>query len=268
VIFGNSKSVRSAKFGGLLLLVALALPARAENRYLPHGGPDGISLLAPPPADGSLEAAADLGSARAVFNNRTAAEEARATQSSGLSFSLFAAATGTSFNLTNLPLTKALLEEVKLEIGPMIDAPKMHWKRQRPYVVDPRLTLGNPEPSFSYPSGHSTRGTVYSMVIAELFPERAEAILSMGRQIGWDRVLIGKHFPTDIYAGRVLGKAIVRELKVSAEFQKDLAAAKAEIAMLPASQLKAAKATEEQNPPSTSFARPSKPEHEPALLKQ
>ena len=51
----------------------------------------------------------------------------------------------------------------------------------------------------------------------------------MGRQIGWDRVLIGKHFPTDVHAGRMLGKAIVRELLASPAFQQDLAAAKAEV---------------------------------------
>jgi acid phosphatase (class A) len=53
--------------------------------------------------------------------------------------------------------------------------------------------------------------------------------LEIGRNIGWDRVLIGKHFPTDIYAGRVLGKAIVHELLASPAFQHDLAEAKAEV---------------------------------------
>jgi acid phosphatase (class A) len=42
-------------------------------------------------------------------------------------------------------------------------------------------------------------------------------------------VLTGKHFLTDIYAGRVLGQAIVRELLASPAFQHDLAEAKAEV---------------------------------------
>ena len=66
-------------------------------------------------------------------------------------------------------------------------------------------------------------------LLAELFPEKKEAILAIGRDIGWDRVLIGKHFPTDIYAARVLGQAIVRELLASPAFQRDFAAAKAEV---------------------------------------
>jgi acid phosphatase (class A) len=136
---------------------------------------------------------------------------------------------GAAFDLDKLPKTKALLEKVKKDIGTVIDAPKNHFKRLRPYQIDDHLVLGAPEPSFSYPSGHSTRGTVYSLVIAELFPEKNEAILDIGRNIGWDRVLIGKHFPTDVYAGRVLGYAIVRELHSSTLFQHDLEQAMAEI---------------------------------------
>ena len=53
--------------------------------------------------------------------------------------------------------------------------------------------------------------------------------MAIGRNLGWDRVLIGKHFPTDVQAGRVLGQAIVREMLASPAFQHDLAAAKAEV---------------------------------------
>jgi acid phosphatase (class A) len=70
---------------------------------------------------------------------------------------------------------------------------------------------------------------VQALLLTELFPEQSEAILAVGRNMGWDRVLIGKHFPTDVYAGRVLGRAIVRELLASPAFRHDLAEAKAEV---------------------------------------
>jgi acid phosphatase (class A) len=164
-----------------------------------------------------------------VFKARTWAEEVRAVKDSSLSFSLFAPAIGPFFQPGKLPKTEALLEKVKKDIAEPLDAAKDYYKRQRPYQLDPRLSLGKPESSFGYPSGHSTRGTVYSLLLAELFPDRKEAILAVGRNIGWDRVLIGKHFPTDIYAGRVLGRAIMRELLASQAFQHDLAEAKAEV---------------------------------------
>src|SRR5439155_6276019 len=172
--------------------------------------------------------AADLASVRAIFGARTAAEEARAVKDSGLAVSIFAPAIGSGFEPAKLPKVQALLLKVKAGIGQAIDTPKDHWKRRRPYQIDEHLRFGDPEPSFGYPSGHSTRGTVYALLLSEIFPEKKDAILQAGREIGWDRVLIGKHFPTDVNAGRVLGQAIFKELLASAAFQKDLAEAKAE----------------------------------------
>jgi acid phosphatase (class A) len=111
----------------------------------------------------------------------------------------------------------------------VVGAGKAHWTRPRPYQVDPILEHGDKDVDNSYPSGHSTQGTVQSLLLSELFSERREAILALGRDIGWHRVMQGKHFATDIYAGRVLGKAIVRQLHESAAFEHDFAEVKAEI---------------------------------------
>jgi membrane-associated phospholipid phosphatase len=83
---------------------------------------------------------------------------------------------------------------------------------------------------YSYPSGHSTRGTVFALLLAELFPGQREAILAKGREAGWLRVQGGVHYPSDIYAGRVLGQELARDFLHRPEFQADLAAAKAELA--------------------------------------
>ena len=82
---------------------------------------------------------------------------------------------------------------------------------------------------YSYPSGHSTRGTLFALLLAELFPDRREAILAKGRDSGWLRVQGGVHYPTDIYAGRVLGQALARKFLSSPAFQRDFAAAQAEL---------------------------------------
>jgi hypothetical protein len=42
-------------------------------------------------------------------------------------------------------------------------------------------------------------------------------------------VQIARHYPTDIYAGRTLALAIVKQFKKSNDFQKDFDAAKAEL---------------------------------------
>ena len=162
------------------------------------------------------------------FQRTTPAEEARAAKHDGLSLFAFAPAIGPSFSPGKYPKTEELYAKVKKEIADPINIPKNHWQRKRPYEVDLSLGHGQPEKSPSYPSGHSTRGTVYAAMLAEIFPDKRDEILAIGREIGWDRVLIGKHFPTDIYAGRVLAKAIFRELMASPAFQHDLAEAKEE----------------------------------------
>ncbi len=233
-----STSSRSANVSGTnrkrtpwittLFVLSLALPLFAAP-YLRVGQVDGVALLPSPPAIDSAEQLADLASARAVFKARTTSEETRAFKDATLSIFNFAPAIAPEFQPGKFPKTEALFERVKTNVSDVINLPKDHWHRKRPYELDGELSLGKPEKSFSYPSGHSTRGAMQSLILAELFPEKRDAILQIGRNIGWDRVLIGKHFPTDVYAGRVLGQAIVRELMASAEFRRDLAEAKAEV---------------------------------------
>jgi acid phosphatase (class A) len=214
----------------LLLTISLAWPLCASDRYLTPGHPDGVTLLAPPPAPGSAEEAADLQQSRELVKARTSAETARARDDAKLKIFYFTQAIGPIFQPGQFPKTEALLAEVKKEMHDVVNAPKNYWKRPRPYQMDASLAFGEPEDSYSYPSGHSTVATVNALVLAELFPDRREAILALGRQIGWDRVLTGYHFLTDVRAGRVLGQAIVRELMASPAFQRDLTEAKAEIA--------------------------------------
>lgn len=112
-----------------------------------------------------------------------------------------------------------------------VDIVKYYWNRKRPYLDDPSLADGKPVAGGSYPSGHSTRGMTYALVLTELFPDKRGELLTMGRSIGWHRVILAKHFPTNVFAGRVLAQAIIREMKVSPDFQRDLAEVKAEIAI-------------------------------------
>jgi acid phosphatase (class A) len=188
-----------------------------------------VGLLAPPPAEGSAEEAADLATVRRVVAARTPAEEAQALQDADLSLSLFEPVIGPFFKPEQLPKMEALFKKVKKDIDGPIETAKDYFKRRRPYDIDQSLLKGPPEKDRSYPSGHSTRGMVEALLLAELFPQHKEAILEIGRRLGWDRVLLGKHFPTDVYAGRVVAQALVRELQASAAFQRDFAEVLSEV---------------------------------------
>ena len=96
-------------------------------------------------------------------------------------------------------------------------------------MVDTNLAVGELEKNFSYPSGHSTENMVFALVLAELLPEKRDALLAHARLMGWHRVQIARHYPTDVVAGRVLAQAIVREFKQNQAFEKELAEVRAEI---------------------------------------
>lgn len=222
-----------------LALLAAALfvsaPLRAaEPKYLGAGQSDAVLLLAPPPATGSAEDAADLETARRVYAARQPDERARAAGEVTLTIFHFAPAIGPWFVPGKFPKTEALFQEVEAEAKIVTNAAKKHWQRIRPYHVDPTRfpdAIEHEERTdYSYPSGHSTRGTTFALLLAELFPEKREAILAKGRDSGWLRVLGGVHYPTDIYAGRVLGQALARDFLRIDAFRRDLAAARIELA--------------------------------------
>jgi acid phosphatase (class A) len=224
-------SLRARTTFALLLAVCLAAPVHAaELRYLSKRKPDPISLLAPPPLPNSAEQAADLASVVAVNKTATSNDIASANSERKIYVFNFAPVIGIFFQSNSLPKTTAFFQQLHYDIQDVVDAGKDYWKRPRPFVVEPRLASGELETSFSYPSGHSTKATVYAAVLAEIFPDKRQNLFAAGRQLGWHRVQIARHYPTDIHAGHVLGQAIMCELEKSSRFRRDLAEVKKEIA--------------------------------------
>lgn len=211
-------------------IVIAPLPALAGPPYLAPGQPDVIALLAPPPLPGSPEQAADLAEVETVCHACTSNDQAVAYSEKQFSIFTFTPVIGAFFQPGKFPQTEAFFHRVQTEAEAVTDGAKDFYKRPRPYVLDPSLANGKLEHSFSYPSGHSTESMVLALVLADLFPDQHDVIIAKARSIGWHRVEIARHYPTDIYAGRVLAQAIVRQMKQNPDFQKDFAAAQTEIA--------------------------------------
>lgn len=215
-----------------LCLSFLCLPLYAQEKpthYLPAGQPDAMTLLPPPPMPGSPEQAADMQEVRDVSHAATSNDMTVAFSEKEFSISNFAPAIGNHFQPDKFPKTEAFVHNVQTDAEAVTDNAKNLWKRPRPFMVDHTLATGKLEKSFSYPSGHSTESMVLALVLADLFPDKRDAIVAEARSIGWHRVEIARHYPTDIYAGRVLAQAIVEQLKKSPDYQHDFAAAQAEI---------------------------------------
>jgi len=81
-----------------------------------------------------------------------------------------------------------------------------------------------------YPSGHTSIGWAWALILSEVVPERADAIQARGRNYGESRLVCNVHWQSDILEGRFMGAAAVARLHDNAAFQSDLLAARKEIA--------------------------------------
>jgi len=202
----------------------------SQLHYLTGKKPNAIELLAPPPLPDSPEQAADMAEVQAVYHAATSNDIAEAYSEKKFNIFNFTPAIGDFFVAGKFPKTEAFFDNVQKDAETVTDNAKDFYKRPRPYVTDPSLINGKLEKSFSYPSGHSTESMVLALVLSDLFPDKHDAIIAKARSIGWHRVQTARHYPTDIYGGRVLAQAIVKQMEKNDDFQKDLAEAKAEIA--------------------------------------
>lgn len=148
-------------------------------------------------------------------------------------FVAFAPVLGASFTVDAYPRTAGVLSRVRAPLGAAILVAKNRFDRDRPFEVDAAVTPciapdDRLRASGSYPSGHAAFGWAWALVLAELAPEHADAILARGREYGDSRVVCGLHYPSDVEAGRVVAAGALARLHAEPGFRAELDAARAE----------------------------------------
>ena len=219
---------------GVVLLAARAAVAEtpaAPTGYLKAESVDWKTILPPPVAAASHEQHAELDMIVAVQKEASPEEIAAAKAEIGhMDVNTFADILGPWFKEKDLPKTEALFHEIEAESKKSVTGPaKKYFKRVRPAEADKRVNGYEKEDEFSYPSGHSTRGTMYAFVLAEVFPELKEKLIARAQQVGFNRIIAGAHYESDIVAGRIVGKAIALHLLADPAFTAALAECKAEM---------------------------------------
>jgi len=133
------------------------------------------------------------------------------------------------------PRLVGLLQEATSEAARSMARAKDYYKRQRPFLIDagpicvPKESVAN---SFDYPSGHTTAGWAWALVLAQVDPPHALPLLVRGRAIGDSRVVCGVHNASAVEGARLLTGAVIGVESASPDYQADLAAARAELAGL------------------------------------
>jgi acid phosphatase (class A) len=220
------------------VLFCMALPALAKDPdpgfIKPSALFDPQNYLPPPPAAGSPRAQAELAELKRYQAEATPAERAAAATDDGHEDgSIFGVALGPSWDLSKLPATDKMVREIISSEGPFSNIAKKEFHRDRPWLVDAAIQTCVPhkpsEDHASYPSGHATVGYGMGVVLANLMPSHAQAILGRSAQFAENRMVCGFHFRSDIVAGQQLGTVLAIRLMQNPQFQNDMAAARTEL---------------------------------------
>ncbi len=208
--------------------------------YLPKTAlPDSLALLPRPPAEGSAALALDEAIARADLALQGGARWKLAAMDADLSFPWaagdFACALNAPVTQADTPRLYQMLRRALSDAGASTGAAKEHYQRARPFMENKQPTCSPGAESDlakngSYPSGHTAIGWTWALILAEIAPERSEAILARGRSFGESRLVCNVHWDSDVIEGRFLADGTVAELHADPTFLSDLAAAKGELA--------------------------------------
>jgi len=222
-----------AKAFSLLLVVGLASPVFAEDAkpFTDAKEINLLDLLPPPPANDSAQMKAELGEILTIQVTRTPEMGARAVADAEENVWRFSdVIDNPKFTKENLPKFSAFFDRVVETEGAVVDPAKDVWKRPRPHLysdlVKPIVPLSK---SGSYPSGHTTVGTLMGIVLANMVPEKRAAIMARAWEYGHNRIVGGIHYASDIEAGRIAGTVIAETIMTHEDYKTEYEGAKAEL---------------------------------------
>lgn len=169
-----------------------------------------IDDLLPPPAEGTEEAEEDKNLRQYTYDDATKEEVLLAKDSLDSIFA-YSYTLGSQFSAKNLPKTKALFDKVDDDVRLAIYVAKRFYGRRRPMNSS----------GYSYPSGHSTRAFLWDLLLAKVFPNDQSGLETQAKTKAWNRVILGRHYPADVYAGKAFGTYLAQKLFDSPAFQKE-----------------------------------------------
>lgn len=209
--------------------------------YLGRSLPNSLALLPPPPAKGSPAFANDQAVHRAAQQLRRSPRYALATADVDLRFpqvaNTFSCALGVQISQQTSPALYLLLQRTLVDAGLATYAAKDHYKRTRPFVFFKEATCAPADEASlrtdgSYPSGHTAISWTWALVLTELSPGQADALLARGRAFGENRLICNAHWQSDVLEGRAVAAGALAMLHANADFNRDMALARAEIQAL------------------------------------
>lgn len=146
---------------------------------------------------------------------------------------VFGEAANITLSAEKTPAIYDLLDTVLTKASETADRLKPIRFRKRPFVQlgEPSFVPGDEEKErgkSSFPSGHTNLGWTTALVMAEVAPEYQDEILRRGYEYGYNRLIVGYHWFTDIEATRQVSAALVARLHADPVFRDKIQKARAE----------------------------------------
>ena len=238
---GQQTAVQERALTSLSKEIAEIRPGILEGYLGQDAYPNSLALLPPPPEEGSAAWELDQEKAAYYVALEDEARKKQAIKDNELAFPEAAEAfhrlPGVEISEEHTPHLYMILRRSLADAGLSTYAAKDHYQRTRPFVKNQTPTLLPDEEEYlskdgSYPSGHTAIGWAWALILAEVYPDQADAILKRGKEFGISRNVCNVHWHSDVLAGRTMGAAAVALLHADPDFLLDLVAAKEEVAAL------------------------------------
>ncbi|MEI7430136.1 MAG: phosphatase PAP2 family protein [Betaproteobacteria bacterium] len=222
-------------------------PGLLTGYLAPEALPNSLALIPPPPAANSSALALDEDISRRSLALRDTPRWKLAVSDANLSFphaaSTFSCALNAPVSEADTPSLYRMLRRTLTDLGGATYAAKTHYNRARPFIWN-KQPLCTPEDQKmlekdgSYPSGHTTAGWGWALILVEISPAQTDKILLRGRTFGESRNVCNAHWHSDVVQARNLAAGVVARLHADSVFLADLQAAKAELVAVQSQGLK------------------------------
>ena len=226
----------------LSVLLAWNVYAQEYTRYLTVDQmPDLVKCLPAPPKEDSPAFQYDKERYKWGVEQRNDAERAAMVKADAVwSFEALLGQMSPAFGLAisqeNTPEIWKLMVSSLSTVDPMRVEPKAYYKRIRPFMYFNEPTLTGEDDDLrgegSYPSGHTMRGWLSGLLLAEVNPARANEIFARAWIYCENRVIAGAHWQSDVDVTRVAASICYNALQGSPAFREQMEKAKEEFRKL------------------------------------
>ncbi|MDQ6747308.1 MAG: phosphatase PAP2 family protein [Candidatus Dormibacteraeota bacterium] len=101
--------------------------------------------------------------------------------------------------------TATMLAATGLTQGPI----KGYFLRRRPWeILVEDIVIGKRTTDSSFPSGHTAGSFAAAWAMSRCFPDQRPLLLGIAAAVGFSRIYLGHHYPSDVLGGVAIGSAV------------------------------------------------------------